>query len=138
AIRTERRYLPRNHPWAKAYRAQNNRMLSEPPLLAFVMFYTALGVSAFGLGVCQSAALWHLRGWRQWLPMAIILLLPLGFLLMSLTTSRAYSSAGPAMIIIGAGHLTLAAVAYTAGLHFGRSIARFVVALLVPPRPRQF
>lgn len=136
-IRMETRYLPRNHPWAVAWRENNNRGASGPPPLAYVLFYAALGAIAFCLGVGQSAALWHVRGWRQGLPMAVVLLLPLGFLLVSITGQNGYTGAAGLVLKIGVGHLALAGLCYAAGLITGRPIARFIASLLVPPRPRQ-
>lgn len=136
-IRWEMRHVPRNHPWAVAHRENNGWGSSEPPTLFYILFYGGLALIAFSLGVGQSAALWHLRGWRRWLPMAVILPLPAAFLLISLADGNMYADVSGLVLMIGGLHLGLAAVCYATGLLVGRPIARFVVKLLVPPRPRQ-
>ncbi|MEM7809580.1 MAG: hypothetical protein AAF561_15835 [Planctomycetota bacterium] len=100
------------------------------------------GPMAFGglvLGVIQAATMWHL-GWpRKLLPAVTVVACATGLYLLFMTATGEFD--GPVRTAVTTeAFLNIHApllVAWIVGLVIGRPVARFVVDLFVPPKPRQ-
>jgi hypothetical protein len=88
------------------------------------------------LGMLSASFFWHVRGWRRFLPMASPLLA------CGLCIFVWYRDPMDRLVVnFGIGqisfYLALDLLGIWAGVHFGRSVARGVVSLVLPPKVRQ-
>ncbi len=96
-------------------------------------------VSVVGLlgGMIQAAAMWHVRGWRRFVPPMLVIGLAGGICWMVLSLNHDYYESvmtlarTSSLLILGT-----AAAGWLAGLFLGRPVFRSLVTGLVPPRPR--
>ena len=134
--RWEMRYVPRSHPWAQAQHGTSTYINRESSWEEYAVFYGAHVAIALVLGIAQAAVMWHLREWRRWAIPISLLLIPVTFLAITVR-SDAYALLGSAFIGGTVLQIALFLGTYALGLLIGRPVARFLVTMLIPPRPRQ-
>ncbi len=98
------------------------------------------GAAGLVLGILQAAALWHLRWPAKLILPLTFLVFSIGLYFLFLTSTTSDYSDGTFAVVWIESLLTVqgsVVVFWILGLLIGRPIARFIVRLFVPPKPRQ-
>ncbi|MEM7809784.1 MAG: hypothetical protein AAF561_16865 [Planctomycetota bacterium] len=104
-----------------------------------VVFGGSFAAAGLALGAIQAAALWHLDWPRKLLPVVVVVACATGLYLLFLIGTGEFDERVRTAVTTEA-FLNIHApllVAWIIGLVIGRPVARFVVDLFVPPKPRQ-
>jgi hypothetical protein len=128
AMRYTYHYVPRT---ANDYLDAARDLRNEYLIMISITF--ALAILA---GAMVTVLLWHLRGWRRWLALAMPLVgCGCSFLIFSLDpTYDSIRAWGQPRIVATLG---LELIGVIVGLRLGRPIARFALRMLAPPKLRQ-